>query len=172
MGSVRGGGGARGGWWVTPTVVVINGPNLNLLGSREPAVYGTTTLLEIETMVRDHAAQVGWQVEAFQSNHEGDLIDRVQAAAERGAVGIILNGGALTHYSYALADALRAVDVPAVEVHISDIHNREPWRRQSVTGEACIAVISGHGPQGYVEALDMLVGRATEAGDRTQGAET
>jgi 3-dehydroquinate dehydratase-2 len=154
-----------------PTVVVINGPNLNRLGRREPEIYGRTTLAEVDDMVRARANQIGWDVETFQSNHEGALIDRIHEAADAGADGIILNGGALTHYSYALADALRSVDILAVEVHISDIENRESWRRKSVTGDACIAVLAGLGVEGYTTALDMLAERvAAEAKHGAAGA--
>lgn len=148
-----------------PTVVLIHGPNLNRLGKREPEIYGTTTLAQLEATVRRHAKAMGWKLETFQSNHEGALIDRVHRAADDGADAIILNGGALTHYSYALADALRSVDLPTVEVHISDIHKRESWRRRSVTGDACVAVLAGLGLEGYTTALDMLA-------DRLAGAET
>ena len=146
-----------------PTVAVINGPNLNRLGRREPEIYGTASLDDVVDMVRAHAAELGWSVTAFQSNHEGDLIDEIQRQADEGVAGIILNGGALTHYSYALHDAIRAVDVPTVEVHISDISAREDWRRNSVITEACIAIISGHGVNGYVEALDLLLDRVKVA---------
>lgn len=142
-----------------PTVLLIHGPNLNRLGTREPEIYGRTTLAEIEEMVRDHGKLVGWSVIAFQSNHEGALIDRIHEGADAGVDAIILNGGALTHYSYALADALRSVAIPTVEVHISDIKARESWRRKSVTGDACIAVLAGLGVEGYTTALDMLVER-------------
>jgi 3-dehydroquinate dehydratase-2 len=142
-------------------VAVINGPNLNRLGRREPAVYGTTTLGQIEEMLVARGAELGWAVETYQSNHEGDLIDRVQAAADDHADGIIINPGALTHYSYALLDALRSVDVPAVEVHISNIDEREAWRRISVTSAACVGMVKGRGPQGYVEALELLASRTS-----------
>jgi 3-dehydroquinate dehydratase-2 len=142
-------------------VAVINGPNLNRLGRRQPEVYGTTTLLEIERMLIARGAELGWEVETYQSNHEGDLIDRVHAAADDHTDGIIINPGALTHYSYALLDALQSVDVPAVEVHISNIDEREEWRRTSVTGEACVGMVKGKGPQGYVEALELLAERFT-----------
>jgi 3-dehydroquinate dehydratase-2 len=142
--------------------VVINGPNLNRLGVREPAVYGTATLTQVEQMLVARGAELGWAVETFQSNHEGALIDRIQAAADQDADALILNPGALTHYSYSLLDALQSVEIPAVEVHISDIDNREEWRRHSVTGEACVAVIKGHGINGYIEALELLAGRAAE----------
>ncbi len=140
-------------------VVVINGPNLNRLGVRQPEIYGTATLPQLEQMLVARGAELGWAVETYQSNHEGDLIDRVQAAADHGVDGLILNPGALTHYSYALLDALQSVELPAVEVHISDIDKREEWRRHSVTGEACIAVIKGRGLHGYIEALELLAGR-------------
>ncbi|HXA42569.1 MAG TPA: type II 3-dehydroquinate dehydratase [Candidatus Solibacter sp.] len=142
-------------------MVVINGPNLNRLGTRQPEIYGTTTLSQVEQMLVARGAELGWAVETYQSNHEGDLIDRVQAAAEHGVDGLILNPGALTHYSYALLDALQSVDLPAVEVHISDIDNREEWRRKSVTSEACVGVIKGKGVHGYIEALELLDGRVS-----------
>jgi 3-dehydroquinate dehydratase II len=146
-----------------PTVLVINGPNLNRLGKREPEVYGHATLDEVIASVRARAQQLGWEVEAFQSNHEGALIDEIHRGADAGVVGMILNPGALTHYSYALYDALTSVDVPTVEIHISDISAREDWRRTSVTAPACVAMITGHGIDGYVEALQLLY-------DRSQGA--
>lgn len=139
-----------------PTVAVINGPNLNRLGRREPEIYGTATLDEVVSLVRARASELGWSVTAFQSNHEGDLIDEIQRQADHGVAGIILNAGALTHYSYALHDAVSSVSVPTVEVHISDISAREEWRRHSVITSACIAIIGGHGVNGYVEALDLL----------------
>lgn len=145
-------------------VAVINGPNLNRLGRREPEIYGTTTLGEIERMLVARGAELGWEVETYQSNHEGDLIDRVQAAADDHTDGIIINPGALTHYSYALLDALQSVDVPAVEVHISNIDERELWRRTSVTSEACVGMVKGKGPHGYVEALELLAHRLSSEG--------
>jgi 3-dehydroquinate dehydratase II len=141
-------------------VVVLNGPNLNRLGVRKPEIYGTTTLSQVEQMLVARGAELGWAVETYQSNHEGDLIDRIQAAADQNADALILNPGALTHYSYALLDALQSVDLPAVEVHISDIDQREEWRRKSVTSEACVAMIKGKGIQGYIEALELLAARA------------
>lgn len=146
-----------------PTVLVINGPNLNRLGKRQPEIYGHATLDEVIGTVRDRAGQLGWEVEAFQSNHEGALIDEIHRGADAGVVGMILNPGALTHYSYALYDALTAVEVPAVEVHISDTSAREDWRRTSVTAPACVGMIAGHGIDGYIEALQLLY-------DRSQGA--
>src|SRR5258708_525714 len=108
---------------------------------------------QVEQMLVARGAELGWAVETFQSNHEGDLIDRVQAAAEHGVDGLILNPGALTHYSYALLDALQSVDLPAVEVHISDIDNREDWRRKSGTAEGCIGAGKGQGGHGYLQSL-------------------
>jgi 3-dehydroquinate dehydratase-2 len=141
-------------------VVVINGPNLNRLGLRQPEIYGSVTLSQVEQMLVARGAELGWAVETYQSNHEGDLIDRIHAAADQDADGLILNPGALTHYSYALLDALQSVDLPAVEVHISDIDNREEWRRKSVTSEACVATLKGKGVQGYIEAIEFLAARA------------
>jgi 3-dehydroquinate dehydratase II len=136
-------------------ILLVNGPNLNLLGEREPDVYGRTTLREIEDMVRQAAA--GWKVEIapFQSNHEGEIIDFIQENRKR-ARGIIVNPGALTHTSYALLDCLRAVDLPAIEVHLSNIHTREDFRRESVIAPACRGQISGLGPRGYLLAAEWL----------------
>ena len=138
------------------TIAVLNGPNLNRLGRRQPEVYGSDTLDEVVEMVRVRAAELGWEVSAFQSNHEGALIDEIHRLADAGTDGLILNAGALTHYSYALHDALSAVEVPTIEVHISDISKREDWRRRSVITEACVGFVSGHGVAGYVEAVDLL----------------
>lgn len=143
-----------------PVAVLINGPNLNRLGRRQPEIYGATTLAEIEALVTARAAELGWTVVAFQSNHEGAIIDRIHAAEDEGAAGLIINPGALTHYSHAVADALRGVAVPAVEVHLSDIESREEWRRQSVTRDACVGFFAGQGPRGYTAALELLAERA------------
>ena len=138
-------------------VLVVSGPNLNLLGTREPEIYGTTTLGEIEEMVRARAKQLDCEVECFQSNHEGALIDWLQEHAA-GAAGIVLNPGAFTHYSYALYDCMRALEAPVVEVHLSNLHARpEPFRHVSVTAPAARGVISGLGPQAYVLALEYLL---------------
>ncbi len=140
-------------------VLVINGPNLNLLGTREPEIYGSTTLPELEDRLVAWGADLGLTVETFQSNHEGGIIDRLQEA--RGAVdGVILNGGAFTHSSYAIHDAIAAIDTPTVEVHISNIHAREEWRRTSVTAPACVHQIFGRGLRGYRDALAHLVWRS------------
>ncbi|NNL69672.1 MAG: type II 3-dehydroquinate dehydratase [Acidimicrobiia bacterium] len=136
-------------------VLVVNGPNLNLLGTREPDVYGTATLPELDEMCVEWGAELGLTVTTFQSNHEGAIIDRIQAAAADGG-GVVINAGAFTHYSYAIYDALVAVGLPAVEVHISNIHAREEWRRRSVIQPACLAQITGEGLEGYLRALTIL----------------
>jgi 3-dehydroquinate dehydratase-2 len=135
-------------------VLVLNGPNLGRLGLRQPEVYGSTTLAQVVEAARTRAASRGSTVDAFQSNHEGALIDRLE---QRDYDGVVINPGALTHYSYALHDALVAAEVPAIEVHISDIHAREPWRRVSVTRPAVTDTIIGKGWQGYLEAVDRLI---------------
>lgn len=138
-------------------ILLMNGPNLNLLGVREPGVYGTTTLADVEERVRAHAVERGAEVDCFQSNHEGALIDRLHEA--RGAYdGIVYNPGAHTHYSYALRDAVASIDVPCVEVHLSDIDAREEFRRVSVIAPVCVAQIKGKGIAGYEEAVDVLLG--------------
>ena len=137
-------------------LLILNGPNLNLLGRREPEIYGTGTYADLCRMIEDHANHLGIEVEIFQSNHEGDLVDRIQAAY--GAIdGLILNPAAYTHTSIALLDALLAIQIPAVEVHISQVEDREPFRRISYIRQACLATISGHGFAGYLEAMDLLV---------------
>jgi 3-dehydroquinate dehydratase-2 len=140
-------------------ILLLHGPNLNLLGVREPDRYGTTTLGELETRVGEWGHRMGLVVEPFQSNHEGALIDRLHAARTE-VDGIVINAGALTHTSYALHDAIVAVDLPAVEVHISNIKEREPWRRRSVTAPACLYTIYGRGLTGYRDALRILLTRA------------
>jgi 3-dehydroquinate dehydratase-2 len=139
-------------------IAVLNGPNLNLLGQREPEVYGRTTLAEIETMVRDAARSHGADIEWFQTNHEGQLVDAVQEL--RGRVdGALVNAGALTHTSLALRDAMLAVRVPFVELHLSNVFAREPERRHSVIADLAIGLITGFGAQSYLLALQALVGR-------------
>ena len=141
-------------------ILLVNGPNLNLLGEREPEIYGRTTLAEVEEMVQK--AVDGWKVdnwkprvEAFQSNSEGALIDFIQSKRKE-AKGIIINPGGLTHTSVALHDCLKAVPVPSVEVHISNLHAREEWRRTSVTAGACRGQITGLGVRGYLLAAEWL----------------
>ncbi len=140
-------------------VLVLNGPNLNLLGTRRPEVYGSTTLAELEARCRDWGAELGMEIETYQSNHEGDLIDRLHAARSA-CDGVVLNAGAYTHTSYALHDAIEAVELPVVEVHISNVHAREAWRRRSVLRPACAATIFGRGIDGYRWALRHLHARA------------
>lgn len=135
---------------------LLHGPNLNRLGRREPHLYGTATLRDLEKLVRAEARALGVGLVCYQSNHEGDLIDRIHALADAGVAGFIVNFGAYSHTSIALLDALKSVDLPAVEVHISDIKKREPFRRTSLTARACVAMISGQGFPGYVEALRLL----------------
>ena len=137
-------------------VLVVNGPNLNLLGTRRPDVYGQTTLGELEELCRQWGAELGCTVTVFQSNHEGAIIDRLHEAIGR-FDGIIINPGALTHYSYAIHDAIEAVAIDTVEVHISDISAREEWRANSVVAPACRATISGEGVAGYRRAIEVLV---------------
>lgn len=138
-------------------VRVLHGPNLNLLGERDPDVYGPATLAEIEQLARSRAEMLGLSVDFRQTNHEGGLVEAVQASG-REAQGIVINAGALTHYSGALADALGAVRTPVVEVHLSNIYAREPWRRTSVVSPVATATIAGFGTMGYVFALDAMAG--------------
>lgn len=138
-------------------IAVLNGPNLNLLGQREPEVYGRTTLAEIETLVRDAARSHGVDIEWFQTNHEGQLVDAVQGL--RGRVdGALVNAAALTHTSLALRDAMLAARVPFVELHLSNIFAREPERRHSVIADLAIGLVTGFGAQSYLLALQALVG--------------
>ncbi|WP_426299668.1 type II 3-dehydroquinate dehydratase [Arthrobacter sp. R-11] len=139
------------------TILVLNGPNLNLLGTREPEKYGTSTLADVEQLAMDAAGAHGFTVDCVQSNHEGDLLDAIHAA--RGtAAGIVINAGAYTHTSVALRDALAAVELPAVEVHITNVHKREEFRHHSYLSPVCTAVIVGAGVQGYKLAIDFLAG--------------
>ncbi len=137
-------------------ILVLNGPNLNLLGSREPHVYGRSTLEDVRADLTALAAELGTTVELRQSNHEGQLIDWLQGAAAEGAKGVIVNPGGLSHTSVALRDAIAAIGVPVVEVHVSNVHAREPFRRTSLTGGACAGVITGLGVAGYGLALRYL----------------
>jgi 3-dehydroquinate dehydratase-2 len=137
-------------------IAILHGPNLNRLGKREPEIYGTATLKDLEKLIRAEARKLGVSVSFFQSNHEGALIDRIHALADRGTAGFIVNFGAYSHTSIALLDALKSVSLPAIEVHISDIKKREPFRQHSVTAAACLAMISGQGFPGYLTALRQL----------------
>jgi 3-dehydroquinate dehydratase-2 len=137
--------------------LVLHGPNLNLLGTREPAVYGRVSLAEVDRLAREHGRKLGIRVEGRQSNHEGQLIDWLQGARKEGFLGIVFNPGAFTHYSIALRDAVAAIDLPVVEVHLSNIHAREEFRRHSVIAAAARGQISGFGPQSYLLGLDALL---------------
>ena len=136
-------------------VLLVNGPNLNLLGQRQPEIYGSTTLKDIEEKVTKRARELEVDVRCFQSNHEGAIVDFLQEEGPT-ATGIIINPGALTHYSYTLRDTLQAIDKPTIEVHITNIHGREWFRRRTVTGDAADAVIAGLGAHGYIVALEAL----------------
>ena len=139
-------------------ILVINGPNLNLLGTRQPEVYGYTTLPEILSKLEEKGKKSGLEIKSFQSNHEGQIIDFIQAEY-KSAAGIIINPGAFTHYSYAIRDCLGGINLPVIEVHISNIQKREEWRRKSVLTEACTGLISGLGIDGYLLALDYFAGK-------------
>jgi 3-dehydroquinate dehydratase-2 len=140
-------------------ILVINGPNLNLLGKREPAVYGTTTLADIENRLKKRFPNV--QFEFFQSNHEGALIDQIQKAIDGTFDGVVINPGAYSHYSYAIRDALAALKTPVVEVHISNVYAREEFRRHSVITPVCKGVVAGFGDMGYELAVKFLVEPST-----------
>ena len=139
-------------------LLMVNGPNLNLLGTREPEVYGRTTLPDIEATLQREASARGATLATFQSNHEGALIDRIQAARTEGVGFIIINPGGLTHTSVALRDALAGVAIPFVEVHVSNVYAREPFRHQSMLASAAIGVLCGFGTHGYELGLRGLVG--------------
>lgn len=141
------------------SVLVLHGPNLNLLGTREPEIYGRTTLADIHAAMADRAKACGVRLESFQSNHEGELIDRVQSAREQGVGFIIINPGGYTHTSVALRDAFAAVAIPFIEVHLSNVHAREPFRRHSYFSDIAVGVIAGLGAQGYELALEAALTR-------------
>ena len=137
------------------SILVLHGPNLNLLGEREPEVYGRTTLSEIEALVRDACKAWGLSVKAFQSNHEGALVDFLQEH-RRSARGVVLNPGALTHTSYVLRDCVKSIQAPVIEVHLSNVHAREEFRSRSVVAPACRGQITGLGMRGYLLAAEWL----------------
>ncbi len=136
-------------------ILVINGPNLNMLGVREPDLYGSETFAALCRRIAEYGERYGVETEQYQSNHEGDLVDKIQAAFGN-TDGIVINPGAYTHTSIALLDALKAVGIPAVEVHISKVEEREDFRQVSYVRAACIKTITGHGLDGYFEAMDFL----------------
>ena len=146
---------------MTRTVHVLNGPNLNLLGTREPGIYGHATLADIEAMCREAGDRLGLAIEFRQTNHEGTLVEHVHAA--RDAAGIVINPAGYTTTSIALLDALKAVGVPTIEVHLSNIHQREPFRHASYVSKVAFGVLCGFGPSGYVMALDALARRLDAA---------
>ena len=135
--------------------LIINGPNLNLLGLREPAIYGNSTYADLLDKLALWAAELGVEITCYQSNHEGELVDRIQTAYGQ-VDGIVINPAAYTHTSVAILDALKAVAIPAVEVHISDVSQREDFRQISYVRSACLTTIAGHGFEGYREAMDYL----------------
>lgn len=136
-------------------ILVINGPNINMIGIREPGIYGKSTFSDLLKLLDETADQLGIQIEQYQSNHEGDLVDRIQQAYGK-VDGIVINPAAYTHTSIAILDALKAVAIPAVEVHISDVDSREAFRQISYAGLACCKTIKGHGLEGYREAIMYL----------------
>ncbi len=142
------------------TIAILNGPNLDRLGRREPHIYGSETLADLEKRLRTEAAALGVDVVFFQSNHEGAIVDRISQLADAKAHGMIINAAGLTHTSVALRDAIAGSGIPTIEVHISNIHAREEFRHKSVTGGACLGVIAGLGRDGYSYALKFLAGRA------------
>ncbi len=138
-------------------LLVINGPNINMLGIREPDIYGTESYAELIRMINAHAAQLGVEIENFQSNHEGAIVDKIQAAYFDGTGGIVINPAAYTHTSVAIADALKAVMIPTVEVHISAVETREAFRQVSYVRDVAKKTITGKGLAGYIDAIDFLV---------------
>jgi 3-dehydroquinate dehydratase II len=148
------------------TIYILNGPNLNLLGTREPEIYGSATLADVEKLCRSTAAKHALALEFRQSNHEGQIIDWIQEARAKKAAGLIINPAGYTHTSVAILDALLALDAPVIEVHISDIQSRESFRRHSYVSQAARAVISGEGIDGYARAigeLAVMIGAETRA---------
>ena len=138
-------------------IYVINGPNLNMLGIREPGIYGNGSYADLIDMVKSHCETLGIDVVCYQSNHEGDLVDKIQEAYFEGADGIVINPGAYTHTSIALLDAVKSVSIPTVEVHISKVEEREDFRQVSYIRAAVVKTITGHGIEGYIEGIDYLI---------------
>lgn len=138
-------------------ILVLNGPNINFLGIREKGIYGTDNYEALTAMIQDKAKELNIEVEVFQSNYEGALIDKIQEAYGNGTDGIIINPGAFTHYSYAVRDALASLEIPKIEVHISNVHKREEFRHVSVTAPVCTGQVVGLGLKGYLYAMEALV---------------
>ena len=144
-------------------ILIINGPNINFLGIREPNIYGKNTYGDLVDLIKSHAEKIGISAEFFQSNHEGAIVDAIQKAYYDKVDAIVINPAAYTHTSVAIADALKAVSIPAVEVHISDVNKRESFRQISYVRDVCKKTISGKGFDGYLEAMDFLVGNTENA---------
>ncbi|MGH7388666.1 MAG: type II 3-dehydroquinate dehydratase [Candidatus Rokuibacteriota bacterium] len=154
---------------MTPAAaLVLHGPNLNLLGTREPAIYGSASLAEVDRLIHEHGRRRGLRVECRQSNVEGQLIDWLQAAERERFGGVVLNPGAFTHYSIALRDVVAAIGIPVVEVHLSNIHAREEWRHRSVIAGAARGQIAGFGPASYLLGLDALLTATPRAARRAR----
>ena len=147
----------------TNTIYVLNGPNLNLLGMREPDTYGSDTLDDIAGMLEDRGRELGLSIDLRQSNHEGHLVDWLHEAQAEGAKAVLLNAAAYTHTSIALLDAIRAIATPVIEVHLSNIHAREPFRHQSYIARVAVGVICGFGPKGYTLAMDAMMDHLGDA---------
>lgn len=151
----------------SPTILVIHGPNLNMLGKREPEIYGDSTLEEIDAGLARQASENGFELETFQSNHEGEIVEKIQQALERGTEGVIINPAAFTHTSVSIRDALLLLEVPVIEIHLSNIYKREPFRHKSMISDIATAQIAGFGPTGYNLALDGIF-RLISHADRRQ----
>lgn len=143
-------------------ILVLNGPNINFLGIREKGIYGTQDYAYLVKMLEEKAAAEGHEIEVFQSNYEGGLVDKIQEAYHSGVEGIIINPGAYTHYSIAVRDALASIEVPVIEVHISNVHKREEFRHVSVTAPVCTGQVVGLGLRGYALAMDYLTGNGVK----------
>jgi 3-dehydroquinate dehydratase-2 len=152
-------------------ILVLHGPNLNLLGEREPSIYGTATLSELDRLIRAEARRLGLAIRIFQRNGEGEMLDLLHRH-RHWAGGVLINPGAYTHYSYALRDGLAAIGLPAVEVHLTDIRRRETWRRRSVTRPACVAAFAGRGVESYLEGLRHLDGLLAAQATTRKGAQS